>query len=136
MAFGTTKIVLGGERKQIFTVTEETWEVVPSTLDFYGFYLDNGSVQIGDISPLTFKGYVIEIAGYFSTGSFVFGLRGDHTSNPADYLFASLLPEGGTELLVSARDDFSYDSPSDTTSWTWLTAAEWDGTGTSTLIIR
>lgn len=130
-----------GALDAVLTVTQGT--AAPSGFDYYG-YNDgtNGSVgfDIGSISPSTLGGNNIVHAYYydFTTGSFYFGLDGgDHTSDP-DQFFTSLTPEGGSELLVSARSGLQYNASRDYTFWWWDgtgVPAAWDGAGDVDIIV-
>ena len=126
----------------------------------YGYGLDANEVRapagdaigtwnnssFGSISPTTYNGVTIEGAAYYTSTfvplpEFIIVLQG----NRAKSFFATVTPQGGN-TLTSASATHSYTSAGNYTKWFWREAtygetavlgagiaAQWNGTGTSTI---
>tara|TARA_E500000081_G_scaffold50189_1_gene53332 strand:- start:211 stop:657 length:447 start_codon:yes stop_codon:yes gene_type:complete len=112
------------------TVTEGylAISVFGQTLYYYGY---SAPLSFGSISG-NINGAAVN-ASYFLGALFILTLSGNRAQN----FFTSITPQGGSALASSAATR-SYDSSSGRTTWTWTSTSRpgnWDGSGTSTLVV-
>ena len=100
--------------------------------------------SIGSISPSTYNGVTIEAAVYYNDDQFYQNFQILMQGNRAKSFFSTVTPQGGN-TLTSASSTYGYISSGNYTSWRWDEvvgqtavlgagmAAQWNGTGTSTI---
>ena len=113
------------------TVTEGylAVSVFGSTLYYYGY---SAPLSFGSISG-NINGAAVNASYFLGNSIFVLTLAGNRAQN----FFTSITPQGHSALASSAASR-SYDSSSDRTTWTWTSTSRpgnWDGSGTSTLVV-
>ena len=98
----------------------------------------------GSIANGTYNGVTIEAASYWTSTSFYRNFTIIMQGNRAKSFFTSVTPQGGN-TLTSASSAHGYNSSGVYTRWTWTDtssgdavfgagmAAQWNGTGTSTV---
>ena len=102
------------------------------------------TTAIGSISPSTYNGVTIEAAVYYNDNQFNQNFVIIMQGNRAKSFFSTVTPQGGN-TLTSASSTHSYTSSGNYTKWRWSEtvgntavlgagmAAQWNGTGTSTI---